>query len=51
MLTLLRELNRAFEKTIVMVTHDPRAERFVDTVIRLDKGVLANGGAPPGTPA
>ena len=45
-LTLLRELNRAFEKTVVMVTHDPRAERFVDTVVRLDKGVLVNGGAP-----
>jgi putative ABC transport system ATP-binding protein len=45
-LTLLRELNRAFEKTIVMVTHDPRAERFVDAVIRLDKGVLVNGTAP-----
>jgi putative ABC transport system ATP-binding protein len=47
-LTLLRELNRAFEKTVVMVTHDPRAERFVDAVIRLDKGVLANGDAPAG---
>src|SRR5205085_3051516 len=46
-LTLLRELNRAFEKTIVMVTHDPRAERFVDVVIRLDKGVLVNGAGGP----
>jgi putative ABC transport system ATP-binding protein len=45
-LTLLRELNRAFEKTVVMVTHDPRAERFVDHVIRLDKGVLVNGTQP-----
>ena len=45
-LTLLRELNRAFQKTIVMVTHDPRGERFVDEVIRLDKGVLVNGGRP-----
>jgi putative ABC transport system ATP-binding protein len=45
-LTLLRELNQAFEKTIVMVTHDPRAERYVDEVIRLNKGVLENGGAP-----
>jgi putative ABC transport system ATP-binding protein len=45
-LTLLRELNRAFEKTIVMVTHDPRAERFVDAVVHLDKGVLVNGSAP-----
>jgi len=43
-LTLLRALNRAFEKTIVMVTHDPRAERWVDTVVRLDKGVLVDGG-------
>jgi putative ABC transport system ATP-binding protein len=42
-LTLLRELNRAFDKTIVMVTHDPRAERYVDEVVRLDKGVLVNG--------
>ena len=47
-LTLLRELNRAFAKTVVMVTHDPRAERFVDAVVHLDKGVLVNGtgGAP-----
>jgi putative ABC transport system ATP-binding protein len=43
-LTLLRELNRAFEKTVVMVTHDPRAERFVDAVVHLDKGVLVKGG-------
>jgi putative ABC transport system ATP-binding protein len=39
-LALLRELNRRFSKTIVMVTHDPRAERHVDEVYRLDKGVL-----------
>jgi putative ABC transport system ATP-binding protein len=43
-LTLLHELNRAFEKTIVMVTHDPRAERWVDTVVRLDKGILVDDG-------
>jgi putative ABC transport system ATP-binding protein len=43
-LTLLRELNRAFEKTIVMVTHDPRAERWVDTAVRLDKGILVDDG-------
>jgi len=40
-LTLLTELNRRFNKTIVMVTHDARAERYVETVFRLDKGVLA----------
>ncbi len=39
-LSLLVQLNREFQKTIVMVTHDPRAERYVDTVYRLDKGVL-----------
>src|SRR5881409_1115308 len=39
-LDLLRQLNEEFHKTIVMVTHDPRSERFVDTVYRLDKGVF-----------
>lgn len=47
-LNLLTELNRRFHKTIVMVTHDSRSERFVDTVYRLDKGVFVGaqkGGA------
>ena len=48
-LNLLTELNRQFHKTIVMVTHDPRAERYVDTVYRLDKGILA--GIEPGKAA
>src|SRR2546430_2279310 len=39
-LTLLQTLNSEFHKTIVMVTHDPRAERFVETVYRLDQGVV-----------
>jgi putative ABC transport system ATP-binding protein len=39
-LNLLRELNTRFTKTIIMVTHDPRAERHVDEVYRLDKGAL-----------
>jgi putative ABC transport system ATP-binding protein len=43
---LLQQLNEEFEKTIVMVTHDPRAERYVDTVYRLDKGLLV--GTEPG---
>jgi putative ABC transport system ATP-binding protein len=41
-LTLLTQLNQRFKKTIVMVTHDSRAERFVDTVFRLDKGVFVD---------
>lgn len=39
-LALLRELKNEFHKTIVMVTHDPRAERYVDQIYHLDKGVL-----------
>jgi putative ABC transport system ATP-binding protein len=39
-LELLRTLRREFGKTIVMVTHDPRAEKYVDVVHHLDKGVL-----------
>jgi putative ABC transport system ATP-binding protein len=39
-LGLLRELCREFEKTVVMVTHDPRGEAFVDEIHHLDKGVL-----------
>ena len=42
----MRELNRRFSKTVVMVTHDPRAERHVDEIYRLDKGVLI--GIEPG---
>jgi putative ABC transport system ATP-binding protein len=45
-LTLLQQLNRQFKKTIVMVTHDPRAERFVESVYRLDKGVLVGVEEP-----
>src|SRR6516164_3299312 len=40
-LTLMQELNRQFHKTIVMVTHDARAFKYVQTVYHLDKGVLA----------
>jgi putative ABC transport system ATP-binding protein len=39
-LNLLAQLNRRFNKAIIMVTHDPRAERFVDIIFRLDKGVF-----------
>jgi putative ABC transport system ATP-binding protein len=39
-LNLLAQLNQQFDKTIVMVTHDARSVRYVDTVYRLDKGVF-----------
>ena len=33
-------LNREFRKTIIMVTHDPRAAKTARQLIFLDKGVL-----------
>ncbi|HEX9615193.1 MAG TPA: ABC transporter ATP-binding protein [Bacteroidota bacterium] len=39
-LTLLERLNREFKKTIVMVTHDPRAAERAHTTRNLDKGEL-----------
>ncbi len=44
-LTLLRQLKNEFGKTIIMVTHDPRALRFVDEALHLDKGLLLEGEA------
>jgi len=39
-LTLMETLNRDFKKTIVMVTHDPRAAQRARRQLHLDKGVL-----------
>lgn len=39
-LTLLSRLNNEFKKTIVMVTHDPRAAEKAKSVMHLDKGEL-----------
>jgi putative ABC transport system ATP-binding protein len=44
-LALLRQLKHDFAKTVVMVTHDPRALRFVDDAFHLDKGILLEGEA------
>jgi len=40
-LNLIETLNRDFKKTIVMVTHDPRAAARAHVERHLDKGVLA----------
>jgi len=42
-LDLMQTLNQEFQKTIVMVTHDPRAAHRAHTERHLDKGVLTNG--------
>jgi len=45
-LDLLQTLNRELGKTIVMVTHDPRAAERAKRVIHLEKGLLLPEGAP-----
>jgi putative ABC transport system ATP-binding protein len=39
-LGLLRQLNREHGKTIVMVTHDPKAAEYANHILHLDKGTL-----------
>jgi putative ABC transport system ATP-binding protein len=41
-LALLQSLNRDHGKTIVMVTHDPKAADHAQRTIHLDKGVLVD---------
>ena len=46
-LTLLTRLNREFNKTVIMVTHDPHAAKFAHTIRHLEKGRLLPVGALP----
>ncbi|MFZ0486627.1 MAG: ABC transporter ATP-binding protein [Arenicellales bacterium] len=39
-LSLLQRLNREFGKTMVMVTHDPKAAEYASRTLHLDKGIL-----------
>ena len=39
-LDLLQQLNAEFEKTIVMVTHDPKAAQHAKRTLHLEKGLL-----------
>ncbi len=41
-LDLLEQLNREFQKTIIMVTHDPLAAQRATRTLHLDKGRLVN---------
>ena len=43
-LAILERLNKEFKKTVVMVTHDPRAALHANVVRHLDKGVLLPEG-------
>jgi putative ABC transport system ATP-binding protein len=42
-LDLLRRLNADFQKTIVMVTHDPKAAQSAKRTLHLEKGLLVEG--------
>jgi putative ABC transport system ATP-binding protein len=41
-LDLMGRLNSEFGKTIIMVTHDPRAAGKAHTIRHLDKGVIVD---------
>src|SRR5204862_7134768 len=44
-LGLLRALNRDHGKTVVMVTHDPKAAEYANHTLHLDKGTLVEQAA------
>ena len=43
-LAILERLNREFHKTVIMVTHDPRAAHHASITRHLDKGILLPEG-------
>lgn len=43
-LSLLQTLNQRQQKTIIMVTHDPRAADHALHILHMDKGALVNNG-------
>jgi putative ABC transport system ATP-binding protein len=46
-LHLLQTLNRDYGKSVVMVTHDPKAAGFASRQLHMDKGSLLDAGSPP----
>ncbi len=47
-LDLLGELRKSLAKTILLVTHDPRAARRADRILHLEKGQTRRAGRGPG---
>jgi len=45
-LSLLQQLNREHGKTIIMVTHDPKAAEYASHTLHLDKGSLVEHAEP-----
>jgi putative ABC transport system ATP-binding protein len=50
-LDLIKRLNEEFHKTIIMVTHDPRAANHAHAVLHLEKGLLSKLGGVYEVPA
>jgi len=50
-LDLMKRLNEEFDKTIIMVTHDPHAAGYAHSVLHLEKGVLSKTGGIYEVPA
>ena len=50
-LDLVKRLNEEFDKTIVLVTHDPRAAGYAHSVLHLEKGLLSKSGGVYEVPA
>jgi putative ABC transport system ATP-binding protein len=48
---LLRSLNRDLDKTIIMVTHDPKTTAYASRTLHLDKGQLVRDSAAELLPA
>jgi putative ABC transport system ATP-binding protein len=46
-LDLMDELQKTLQKTILLVTHDPRAAQRAKRILHLDKGQLVESQAPP----
>ena len=47
-MTLLRELNGELDKTVIMVTHDPKTTEYAKRTLHLDKGRLVESGEAAG---
>jgi len=45
-LALLQTLNRSAGKTVIVVTHDPKAAAYARRTVHLEKGELLNGQHP-----
>lgn len=49
-LNLMSELQKGLSKTILLVTHDPRAAQRAQRIVHLEKGQLIEADVPPDVP-